>query len=216
VIKKLLIFAIAMQGAFAVTIEFSTLPANYEFGTYNGFVMATVDGEANQALICDDFDHTTYVPSGVLVYNESSLTAFVPLQYARFNGLTEYEEAAFLLEGLQNNPSLTADYQYALWHLFTPSVAFPDTESQVLLNIAAADVAQGGNYATSLYSELEIFTPAPGYTSNQEFLQLVSPNYDPAAVPEPSPGFLIGIGLVMIGGSVATKQWLKGRRAAKV
>jgi hypothetical protein len=209
--KAFTILCFAAATAAASTITFNTLPGNTEYGTYNGYIMSTVDGQANQPLICDDFDHTTYVPSGKMTFYLSTLIGSTPLEYARFvNGdtsaaLFQYREAAFLLDGLnQTGPGqvtdLTAAYQYALWHLFTPSVVLPTPTAQTLLNTAAASVRTGGLAADLLYSRLLIYTPTSAYASNQEFLQLSSaPDSKPWAgdkinTPEPSTAWLFGLG----------------------
>ncbi len=220
------LFLTAASG-FADTIQFTGLPANTQYGTYNGYVSATIDGIPAQMLICDDFDHTTYVPSGPLDFSQSTLTGADPLQYARFadpnqlgSSMAKYEEAAILLNGLrQTGPGLlldlTADYQYALWMLFTPGVASPNATAQTLLNDAADTVQQGEASNQALYSELRIFTPDAAYSSNQEFLQMAAdPTLSPpppldfldsAATPEPAPAVLIGIGIVAIGLSVGAR-----------
>ena len=151
-VQKLLILGfVSALAAAGSTIQFTGLPINTEFGTFNGFALATVDGSPDQLLICDDFNHTTYVPSGPLMYDASTLGAADPLQYVRFPGgqaMALYEQAALLLDGLQHTGNgqlldLTADYQYALWHLFTPSVALPTATARTLLQDTAAAVAQG-------------------------------------------------------------------------
>lgn len=230
-LRILPLVGIAIFPAFAATIQFIGLPSNTQFGTYNGYAVATIDGLANQPLMCDDFDHTTYVPSGKLGYNLSGLIGSNPLEYARFDSpdpnatLLRYEEAAFLLDGLNQNGAgslldLTADYQYALWHLFTPSVAFPDTTSQTLLNDAVASVEQGGITAALLYPRLQVYTPTAPYSSNQEFLQLL-PLADPQShfsdggpAPEPSSAILFAIGSALIAISVGLKRFQKRRQSA--
>jgi hypothetical protein len=225
------LFSIAIFPAFAATIQFFGLPSNTQFGTYNGYAVATVDQLANQPLICDDFDDTTYVPSGKMGFNLSGLIGSNLLEYVRFDSpdpnatLVRYEEAAFLLDGMNHNGpgsllDLTADYQYALWHLFTPSVALPDTTSQTLLNDAFASVQQGGITAALLYPRLQVYTPTAPYSSNQEFLQLL-----PAAnlrsfiagaddpTPEPSSAILFGIGAGLIAISAGLKRFQKRRQS---
>jgi hypothetical protein len=223
---------LTVSSGFASTIQFTRLPANTQYGTYNGFAIATVDGNPLQHLICDDYDHTTYVPSGNMVFSLSTLTGGNPLQYARFvdpNGwdgaIAKYEEAAILLDGLrQTGPGslldLTGDYQYALWHLFTPSAALPSVTAQTLLNDAANSVRQGGASNFALYSQLRIYTPVAAYASNQEFLQMAADftpsaprSYfsDTVANPEPPPGMLVGIGMAAIALSVGARRMLQRR-----
>jgi len=224
---------LTVSTGFANTIQFTGLPVNTQYGTYNGYAVATIDGTPLEPLICDDFDHTTYVPSGNLTYSLSTLTGGDPLQYARFIDpnnwgatIVKYEEAALLLNGLnQTGPGflldLTADYQYALWYLFTPSVVLPNATAQTLLNDATNSVQQGGAYNQMLYSELLIYTPTAAYASNQEFLQLGSPTAyaldgfsDPGAVPEAAPGILVGIGMAAIGLSLGARHLRQRRDAA--
>jgi hypothetical protein len=222
---------LTVSGGFANTIQFTGLPVNSQYGTYNGYAFATIDGSPLQPLICDDFDHTTYVPSGNLTYSLSTLTGGSPLQYARFDDtsqwagtIAKYEEAALLLDGLNHTGGallldLTADYQYALWSLFTPSVVLPNATAQTLLNDAAASVQQGGASNQILYSELRIYTPTAAYASNQEFLQMGSATAfapggnlsDPAATPEAASMILVGIGLAAIALSLGARHLLRRR-----
>lgn len=223
---------LTVSAGFANTIQFTGLPVNTQYGTYNGYASATIDGIPLQSLICDDFDHETSVPSGDLTYSLSTLTGVTPIEYARFidpnhwdSTIVKYQEAAILLDGLrQTGPGLlidfTADYQYALWLLFTPSVVPHNATAQTLLNDAAHSVQQGGLFNQLLYSELRIYTPTAAYASNQEFLQMGSPTafplngdlLDPVATPEAAPGILVGIGMAAIALSLGARHLLKRRR----
>ena len=196
----------------ASAIVFTGLPLNHQYGTYNGFAFATVDWQTNQLLICDDYNHDTLVPSGPLLYSLSTLTGSDPLEFARFVDPTHweatifrYEEAAVLLNGLSHTGpgllmDLTADYQYALWHLFTPSAGLPNSTAQTLLDEAAFNVQHAGSSNDWLYADLRIYTPITQFESNQEFLQLV-------ANPEPSPMVLVAIGI----GAIALSVWMRRR-----
>ncbi|HTP30591.1 MAG TPA: PEP-CTERM sorting domain-containing protein [Candidatus Acidoferrales bacterium] len=201
--------------AFGDTIQFQSLPANTQYGTYNGFLTAAVNG-VDSELVCDDYLHTTYVPSGPFTYEVSTLTGANPLQYARFvnpndwsQSVTQYEEAAYLVLQLtqQSAPhDLTADYQYALWSLFTPSTPIQGTYASALLSQAAAAVSTA-QIDPLLYSRLRIYTPITPYTSNQEFLGLSDPSSESPgdlasqAAPEPATSVLLcaGAGLVVTG-----------------
>ncbi|HTS65108.1 MAG TPA: hypothetical protein VMH28_23955 [Candidatus Acidoferrales bacterium] len=193
-------------GALAESIQFQTLPGNTQYGTYNGFVTAAVNGLETE-LVCDDYLHTTYVPSGPFTYQVSTLTGANPLQYARFvnpadwpRSVTQYEEAAYLVLQLSEQPApprdLTADYQYALWSLFTPSTPVQGTSAPALLAQAAAAVASA-QIDPLLYSRLRIYTPVTPYASNQEFLALAVAGYEPPdndasqVAPEPPTALLV-------------------------
>ncbi len=223
-----LFFLLSISGVAAGTsIEFTGLPINTEFGTFNGFALATVDGVANQLLVCDDFSHTTYMPSGSLTYDASTLAGSDPLEYARFAGPSDsrastarYEEAALLLNGLeQTGPGelldLTADYQYALWALFTPSVVLPDATAGTLLSDAAEAVLLNAPQNVEVYSRLRILTPSEPFASNQEFLQLldspppiiVNPPALSSPVPEPSAFVLIGLGIGLMAVGLGGRKW---------
>lgn len=190
----------------ASIIQFVSLPSNTEHGTYNGFLSAVIDGQ-QWNLVCDDYGHTTNVPSGSLTYHESDLLAFSPLQYARFvtpggptlYDISLYRQAALLVEGMldtgpSHSPDLTADYQYALWHLFDPSVPLWRTVQQDLLTHTASEVQNNSAAHANLYAALRIYTPSGQYVGNQEFLGLQS-------VPEPGSLLLAGlaIGLLFLG-----------------
>jgi hypothetical protein len=207
VLKFAVILALALPCAFPAAITFTELPPNVAFGTYNGFAMATIDGLAEQALICDDFLHTTYVPSPTMIFYESLLVGPDPLAHARFSGpgemeesLLRYRRAAWLVDGLSRTganglPDRTADYQYALWSLFTPSVLLPSAGARSLLDESFLAVEQG--FADPITEQrLRIYTPAPPFQSNQEFLGLAPPTEAPE--PEPALAVLTGIAAIVI------------------
>jgi hypothetical protein len=197
--NKVLIATLAVIGVChgdTITMFFTALPGvqqnnNYNNAnstgesTYNGYATATIGGIPMQDVICDDFDHTTYVPSSSnLIYDYSSLTGVEPLQYARFQGIQSYETAAVLLTELeaQVNPSANTvtDYQYALWNLFTPGSAPANLTQQNLENAALSLVQSDSPMATASYSQLVIYTPTGPYAGNQEFLGLQTPTPEPA------------------------------------
>ena len=189
----------AVSSAFAdVMINFTTLPTNTENYTYNGFVSGTIDGVPFNDLICDDRWHTTYVPSGPWDYHVSTLNS---LTFARFvaapgaptaGEILNYEIAAILINNLIGDPGQVASYQYALWHLFSPSSDLYGNSSTLLLNAQTA--ANDSNVDRSdLYSRLRVYTPADGVS--QEFLQLTPPS----SVPEPGSVILLATILILIG-----------------
>jgi hypothetical protein len=93
----LLALTTANVDAFASTvdIQFTTLPANTENGTHNGFSSGTMDGLLFNSLICNDYSRITSFSSADLIYTVSgiddfSLTRFGSLPDAR----QKYEQAA--------------------------------------------------------------------------------------------------------------------------
>jgi hypothetical protein len=218
--KFVLLAWLAVSAAGATTIQFVSLPGNTAYGTYNGFAMATVDG-VSQLLVCDDYNHTTYMPSPPMVFLLSTITGPDPLEYARFVvpndldlSLFRYRQAAWLVDGMADTGGgglldLTAEYQYALWHLFTPSVRLPSQTSQTLLD-RAAEAVQNGFTDPAVEERLRIYSPAPPYASNQEFLALAAPAN---ATPEPAAlsTVVIGIALILI---AALARRVRRRRSA--
>ena len=167
-----------------VVIHFTGLPANTEHGTFNGFASGTINGTFVDDLICDDWDHITYVPSGTLQYQVSYLDT---LQYVRFGNLwgggpdiKRYRTAAILVQGVIDHPDRTADYQYALWELFSNSTPVYPSAHQLLQD--AQNVVNGDISAyTSLFASFRIFTPTGDSAGNQEFLQ-IHPTPEPSAI----------------------------------
>jgi hypothetical protein len=192
---------ISTGGLFADAISFTGLPANTDHGTYNGFVSGTIDGLPFDDLICDDWSHTTYVPSQNLNYNVSVLDT---LEYARFASpggptaadINNYRAAAILVQGLIDHPDQVADYQYALWELFTPSAPFYSGAHDLLTD--ALTLVQGdiSGYA-DLFSRLRIYTPQRDSETNQEFLEIDAP----APVPEPGSVTLLLLVMALIASS---------------
>ena len=203
----LLASSISLSYADTVTLTFTSLPTTNEDSsystsasdaTYNGYVPTTINEIFNELLICDDSAHTTDVPSGPDVYYVSTLTNSAPLadgtSAVRFTssnailnitGTEEYEAAAVLLTQLAafSNPSANTitDYQYALWNIFTPGNE-PVNGTQQELDTAAVALVQAGSTSTQAdYSNLVIYTPAAGFTNNQEFLALTATAPEPAS-----------------------------------
>ncbi len=185
-------------------LRFDTLPTNTNDGTYNGFVGVTANGTTSLSLICDDFGHTTYVPSGPTPFNLSTLS---DLSDARFSSQSLYEQAALLiygdgendLAGLVNDPANTSAYQYALWNLMEPGVAALEGHSDpgsdaLLAKVQSLDLSNP-NFQ-NLYANLEIYTPVTGGT-DQEFLGFAPETTSP--VPEPSSWAMLFAGLSVAG-----------------
>jgi hypothetical protein len=234
--KLALMVLIAAAGhASTLLLDATGLPPADENGnygssnaTYNGFVTATVNGVANQLILCDDFLHTTDVPSGNMVYDFSTVGGSDPLQNVRFtqgNEVQNYEEAAVLTwqlfeyvsvngSGASNNT--ITDYQYALWNIFDPYNASgnPDgvkvNSNQSALQTTALGLmsTESAVLAADVYPYVKVYTPDPngGSSSNQEFLQY--------AAPEPGTLLLLA-GALLVGTAVTARRELRKRQAAR-
>jgi hypothetical protein len=217
--------------AHAGTIQVVAVPTNTAFGTHNGFWTATVNGVPGQLLASDDYNHTAFVSPDGLPYLVSMLTGDNRLQYARFfdpervdSSILLYEQAGLLLDGMrQTGPGslfdLTAQYQYALWRLFTRGIPLPDTTVETLLAETRTAVEAPDAAHIDLYSSLRILTPLQGDESSQEFLAfsndpswlnvaqpgpfsgLAPPSVQDLATPEPAAIILAatGLGLILAG-----------------
>ena len=186
----------------AATVRFTALPGVVENNVYLGFSAATVDGFPLQQLLCDDFEHTTYMPSGDLAYQVAYLDGADPVHGARFASagspapadFTRYREAAVLVAALvaagpAASSDTVADYQYAIWSLFDPAkvTLTRPVAQQALIDSAAATVHGGGAQLGAVYSSLRIYTPDRTVGSNQEFLQYVGGLAEyTTSTPEPS------------------------------
>jgi hypothetical protein len=223
----LLLTTALFQGClFASTVElaFTTLPANTQNGTYNGFVGGTINGVSFDDLICDDYGHTTYVPSTGLKFDLYTIADFSKARFGgAANALENYQDAALLVYSIENlaavntylpkNQQLNvADLQYALWDLFTPGSGNTANSANALLLLSAA--APQLSLPGDLASSLRIYVPANSFGSNQEFLEVqetvpVHAAGSPSA-PEPAALGIAIAGLLVIGGMVATGKVLRG------
>ena len=200
--------------AFASTtagVTFTVLPytdLNDDYGsagaTYNGYVNATVNGIPNQWLICDDYVDESYVPSGPLTFDYSSIASPGNLAGLHFGGMTNaqtlYNEAAVLdydlySLGPQASPASVTDYQYAIWNLFDSSVALNGSQ-QTLQASAFSEVGSGAGWLSTAYANTPVYTPDPKTNSwgNQEFFEYQSQN-----TPEPATYLLVGAVLTWLG-----------------
>ena len=185
-----------VASAGTVTVNFTTLPVNVAANYYVGNTGAVING-VSTPLMCDDFETTTYVPSGPFQYN---VTTLANLATAKFTGLANYEAAAVLLWDFETSGgSDPGGYNFAIWNIFDPG-AGTYGDSATLLAGARSTVAAGG--IPQAYSALLIYTAIP-VGSNQEFLGLDTPG----GVPEPGSMLLMGSGLLALGAS----RWLRSR-----
>jgi hypothetical protein len=201
-----------------VLITFTGLPAtqgngttNSQGNTYNGEAAATIAGISSQDLVCDDFDNTTYMPSGQIDFSVETISnlsgADFTSGYATVSGytLTEtqaYDTEAVLLTELEAltinsaNAQAITDYQYAMWDLTLPSggdgsLKDNPLDSNALSDQQAAFAAVQANSTSTQAEEhaLVVYTPTASYSSNQEFLGLNTPT----ATPEPSTWVMLAV-----------------------
>jgi hypothetical protein len=198
-LTPLLLLVAGASYADTVQIVITNLPAVFENGEYVGYAPSTING-LPAFLICDDQVSHSYVPSGTMIFDYSSLAGSDPLQYARFDQpafpattppaqqTQSYEEAAVILWQLSrqvapSNDTVTA-YQYAIWNLMNPTVALDPSltaQEQAIQTFASTEVntpAQAAFLAANVYPHLGIYTPTAAYSTNQEFLTYT-------ATPEP-------------------------------
>lgn len=143
--------------------------------------------------MCDDYYHDGAPNDDWRAY--LSQLSNPQVSYMRFGkqGVVHYEEAAWLLLHTYVTPSNQwPDMNFAVWHIFNPTVPI-DANSQNWINLAAA------NYQNVDYSEVWVATPvhidAPP-TGDQEFLfvwEYRNP-HSPTEVPEPGSLTLLATG----------------------
>lgn len=145
--------------------------------------------------MCDDYYHDG--TPGDRWYAYLTSVAAPNLSHMRFGnqGIVPYEEVSWLfLQTYSTPPSQWADINYAVWHIFNPTVPI-DANSQNWINLAAA------NYPGVDYSEVWIATPlqinAPP-TGDQEFVFLWPFNTPPPLPPVPEPPTFVLLGTLAV------------------
>ena len=157
--------------------------------------------------MCDDYYHDG-TPGDTWLANLTNLGT-ANLTYVRFaasaTALVRYQEAGWiLLETQVTTPTQWPDMNYAVWHIFNPTVPI-DTQAQLWID-AAQQQAQQGFPGVDFY-HVEIGTPidvdAPP-TGDQEFMWIVSGGIFPV-VPEPSSLILLATGSLGLAGILRRK-----------
>ena len=187
--KLTLAMALSLSVCGATTVKFTHVPSSSDYGTYNGFSIATVAGIPNQLLMCNDPVDTTYMPSSELTYDVIRFDGENTdhFMYGKTpDGPTVYKEAAVLLYwfvnagGMSLTDAVIANYQYAIWHLTAPGHPSGQTAGEQTLQNNALDMVQSHDPAVlallaPIYSSMLVYTPVGQSIGNQEFLQYSAP-----------------------------------------
>lgn len=180
-----------------VSMTLTGVSGGVQGNVYTSPYLATVDGNKNVAIICDDFTHDVFI-------NETwtaNVSTFADLSGARFWKGTQaatiqfYDEAAFLTDKyILSGSSQSGDASFAVWAIFSPS----QTIGAYGWGSGAATLlaeAQSRTFTSDAYSNYQVLTPSnpnptPPYpTSAQEFL---------VRTPEPSTLLLLCAGLIAL------------------
>lgn len=183
-----------------VTMEVTNPGNNVLGGVYVGPYYATIGGETNVPVICDDFVDETYVDSPwsatvTTVAANGATWMSQSLNLSASAKAADYSEAAYLAEQLVS-PSVTCpsvadctgDIQYAIWNIFDPSTSLLGIYlSGPLSYISGNDLANAKYWqqqaqtlyknnvlSTSQFSNVTVYSPYPAGPP-QEFLRVNTP-----------------------------------------
>jgi hypothetical protein len=181
-----------------LSIQTSGLPPYQYDGYYVGPAKGTDNGQGPIDLWCDDFAHTTQVPT---TYYANVSTVSSPTG-ARFTSdsdyAVDYEEIAWLMSQYYSMATKTnqsvGDLQFAIWLIFDPGVTALQTSGA----LAWVNKAENANLNQYNYNAVRIFTPtncsgtdcAPG---NQEFMSGVPATPEPSSMALGASGALLAL-----------------------
>jgi len=166
---------------------------------YVGPIGAKLNGNAiNGGIVCLDIFSTTYVPNSGFNVTVGTLSP-LNMSQARFGNdataISKYQEAAWLIGQMAQNPGQTGPISFAVWRLF--STVADTFGSNRNLTSENSWLSQASHINPQLYdfSSVKIYTPTGKDVSNQEFMSgKASP------VPIPAPLWLLGSALLGIFG----------------
>jgi len=195
-VKKILSLAtifiiVASIAAFADPVEarFAGLGGENQNGEYTYPYFLTIDNGPQIAMICDDFYHSSAIGDTW----QANITPLVggDLSNTRFNDLTEYEEAAFLLLQINDaNQPEWGNINFAVWQIFNPGVNAGDQPPGTLGAAYWLNLAKTADLGQIDFSNIMILTPTDAHaeSGDQEFLYVT-----------PEPGTLMLLGGALLG-----------------
>jgi hypothetical protein len=180
----------ATVAAFAdpVEVRFAGLGGQNQNSEYTYPYYLTIDNGPQIPMICDDFLHQSNV-GDTWQANLTNL-GIGNLSQTRFNNLTEYQEAGFLLMQINDgNQNEWGNINFAIWKIFDPDVDMGGVPPGSLGPEFWYGLAQTTDLSKIDFSGIEIVTPTNQYGGggDQEFM------YE---TPEPGTLMLIGGGLI--------------------
>jgi hypothetical protein len=190
---------LALPAAFVIAVTVSALanPVDAHFagvggqnqnGEYTYPYFLSVDNGPQIPMICDDFYHGSNI--GDTWQGNITALGSGELSNTRFNNLTEYEQAAYLLMQVNDGNQLEwGNINFAIWKVFNPGVNMGDVPPGTLGPQYWYDLALTTDLSNVDFSSVMILTPLDAHTEtgDQEFMFLT---------PEPGTLLLIGSGLI--------------------
>jgi hypothetical protein len=200
-VQKILIFGlcigILLLFSISAKADMLNIPNVNGMPSYAGHLVGPIGANLNSSAIsggitCLDINTTTYVPATFEVH--VGTLSPVDLSKAKFGSdaaaLFKYQEAAWLLGQMANNPAQTGPISFAIWRLFTPSASSGASGDLTAENSWMSQAAQI-NPQLYDFSSVKIYTATN--TVNQEFMSgKASP------VPIPAGAWLLCSGLAGI------------------
>ena len=187
---------VAVPASAGVVLTFDGTPTNNTYDNIPTFpYLISINGGTPVDMMCDDV-LTEITPGESWNANAYSLTA-ANLPDFKFgaDGLTDYEEAAWIETGVVKGTIASGDGNAAVWSIFDPSFNTTIDHSAInaILNNAANAVAAGNLN----YSGITIYTPNPFNSAQEMIFGTVTPNCPKA--PEPATSAMLGGGLLALG-----------------